>query len=50
LKGIYPGPNYCFFDKYSPEQMQDALEYLDEIIAEDGPYDAVIGFSQVISF
>lgn len=46
LKGIYPGPNFCFFDRYTPKDMQDAVEYVDEVVKEDGPYDCVMGFSQ----
>ena len=44
---IYPGPYYCFFDAYTPEHMNDAIEHVREIVEEDGPYDAIIAFSQV---
>ena len=27
--------------------MKDAVEYVREVVEEDGPYDAVLGFSQV---
>ena len=47
LKGIFPGPYYCFFEKYSKENMREAVEYVAEVVEEDGPYDLVIGFSQV---
>jgi hypothetical protein len=44
---VYPGPYHCFFDSYTPERMTDAIEHVREIIEEDGPYDAIIAFSQV---
>jgi hypothetical protein len=44
---VYPGPYYCFFDAYTPERMDDAIEHVREIVEEDGPYDAIIAFSQV---
>ncbi|KUJ13196.1 uncharacterized protein LY89DRAFT_687410 [Mollisia scopiformis] len=46
LEGLFPGPYYCFFDKYSEEEMQKAIEFVHEVVEEDGPYDCVMGFSQ----
>lgn len=47
IGGVYPGPYYCFFDSYTPERMVDAIDYVREVIDEDGPYEAIIAFSQV---
>lgn len=47
LNGVYPGPYYCYFPKYTPEAMDEAVQYVQEVVEEDGPYDCVIGFSQV---
>jgi hypothetical protein len=44
---VYPGPYYCFFEAYTPERMDAAIEHVREIIEEDGPYDAIFAFSQV---
>ncbi|KAE8441695.1 hypothetical protein EG329_004568 [Mollisiaceae sp. DMI_Dod_QoI] len=46
LEGVYPGPYYCFFEKHSEEEMQKAIDFVREIVEEDGPYACVIGFSQ----
>ncbi|KXT02179.1 hypothetical protein AC578_5964 [Pseudocercospora eumusae] len=46
IEGVYPPPHYCFFDWYTPERMQEAVDYVREVIEEDGPYDAIMGFSQ----
>lgn len=47
IGGVYPGPYYCFFESYTPERMSDAVEYVREIVEDEGPFDAVMGFSQV---
>jgi thiaminase len=47
LRDVYPGPYYCFFNQYSSSEMQNAVDFIREVVEEDGPYDAVIGFSQV---
>lgn len=44
---VYPGPYYCFFESYTPDRMHDAVEYVREIVEDEGPFDAIIGFSQV---
>lgn len=46
LRDVYPGPYYCFFNQYSSSEIQSAVGFVREIVEEDGPYDAVIGFSQ----
>jgi hypothetical protein len=47
LKGIYPPPHFCFFDGYNPEEMEEAVEYVREVVEADGPFDGLMGFSQV---
>lgn len=47
LRGVYPGPNYEYFDKYTPDTMSEATEYVDEVLEDQGPYDGIVGFSQV---
>jgi hypothetical protein len=47
LKAVYPGPYSCFFTHYTPSEMASAVEYVREVVDDDGPYDCVIGFSQV---
>lgn len=44
---VYPGPYHCFFETYTPDRMADAVDYVREIVEEEGPFDAVFGFSQV---
>ncbi|CZR50580.1 uncharacterized protein PAC_00454 [Phialocephala subalpina] len=46
LKGVYPGPYYCFFERYSEEYLQKVVDFVCGVVDEDGPYDGVIGFSQ----
>ena len=47
LRNIYTGPYSCFFQQYSKASMQQAVEYVREVVDEDGPYDCIMGFSQV---
>ncbi len=47
LRGVYPGPYYCFFERCSAEEMKKAVNFVREVVDKDGPYDCVIGFSQV---
>ena len=47
LELVYPGPYHCFFPRYTSEAMEEAVQYVQEVVDEDGPYDCVIGFSQV---
>lgn len=44
---IYPGPYLCWYEfPPSIENVAEAHRSVDEVIAEDGPFDAVLGFSQ----
>lgn len=41
-----PGPFYSYMNGYTPTEMQEALDDLDEFIMDHGPFDGVVGFSQ----
>lgn len=41
-----PGPYFSFFEDMHPRAIKDACDYLDLVIAEEGPFTGVIGFSQ----
>ena len=43
---LYPGPFLCYYTHHSPSAIQAALAALELIIAEDGPFDGVIAFSE----
>lgn len=40
------GPFYSHTQGYDPQSMLAAIEHLEDIIDEDGPFDGVLGFSQ----
>ncbi|KJZ77789.1 hypothetical protein HIM_02966 [Hirsutella minnesotensis 3608] len=42
----YPGPFYSYVTGYSPAEIYDAFDDLEEFIEDNGPFDGVIGFSQ----
>ena len=44
---IFPGPYYCFYPVPTTKNVALAHQYVQEIIDEEGPFDAVMGFSQV---
>jgi hypothetical protein len=47
MKGMMSSPEetgFAFYEENSPESMLTALEELDEYIAEEGPFDGVMGF------
>ncbi|KAF2864663.1 serine hydrolase FSH [Massariosphaeria phaeospora] len=45
-KGIGPDVCYSFFNWYEPQSILDALDWLSSYTQENGPYDAVMAFSQ----
>jgi hypothetical protein len=47
LEMVYPGPYYQFFEQFSDADMQKAINVVEEVVEEEGPYDGVLGFSQV---
>lgn len=42
----YPGPFYSYTTGYSPAEIRDALDDIDDFIQENGPFDGIIAFSQ----
>ena len=47
VEGIFPGPYMCYYPVPTTTNVKSAHEYVWDIINEDGPFDAVMGFSQV---
>ncbi|KAI1618121.1 serine hydrolase-domain-containing protein [Exophiala viscosa] len=43
---IFPGPYYAFYPVPTTDNVAGAHQYVQEIIDEEGPFDAVMGFSQ----
>ncbi len=43
---IYPGPYLCYYDLPTADQVADAHDLVLTFIEDEGPFDAVIGFSQ----
>ncbi|KAM7200714.1 Serine hydrolase FSH [Naviculisporaceae sp. PSN 640] len=41
----YPGPYLCYYDAPTPEAVQAAVDLVLDVVEEDGPFDAVLGFS-----
>lgn len=40
------GPTLCFNKAFGPNDIQTALEHLEAFIANEGPFDGIMGFSQ----
>jgi hypothetical protein len=47
---IFPGPYYAFYPIPTINSVEYAHQYVQDIIDEEGPFDAVMGFSQVCQF
>ncbi|RHZ57056.1 hypothetical protein CDV55_103243 [Aspergillus turcosus] len=47
VKSLWPGgPYLSYYTTPTPEQLEEAYSLVLEVMAEDGPFDGVIGFSQ----
>jgi len=46
IDAFFPGPYYCFYELPTPDQVQEAYDFVTETIEEEGPFDGIIGFSQ----
>ncbi|RAL11049.1 uncharacterized protein BO97DRAFT_406551 [Aspergillus homomorphus CBS 101889] len=48
IKDVFDGPFYSHYprDKQPGEDLARAIEYVNQIIAREGPFDGVMGFSQ----
>ncbi|KAH5502667.1 hypothetical protein HBI38_184030 [Parastagonospora nodorum] len=42
----HPGPFFTFTQNYAPFHMARAVEYVEDLIAEEGPFEGIVGFSQ----
>jgi len=45
LELVYLGLYHCFFPRYTSEAMEEAVQYVQDVVEEDGLYECVIGFS-----
>lgn len=50
IEEIYPEPYLCFYPVPTTRNIEDAHQYVWDLIDEEGPFDAVMGFSQVFPF
>ncbi|KAK0757889.1 hypothetical protein N5P37_009181 [Trichoderma harzianum] len=41
----FPGPYLCYYDDPTPQAVQDAVDMIMDVVQEDGPFDAILGFS-----
>jgi hypothetical protein len=49
VAGVYPGPYLAFYpNQPTREDIEGAYERVLEVIESEGPFDGVIGFSQVM--
>lgn len=46
VQDYFSGPCYCYFKTPHPDEIPQAHDLINEIIAEEGPFDGVLGFSQ----
>ncbi|CAH0023140.1 unnamed protein product [Clonostachys rhizophaga] len=46
MAAYHDGPFFSHMRAYDPQNMQAAIEHLEEVIDEMGPFDGVLGFSQ----
>lgn len=46
---IFPGPYTCWYPVPTNANVKSAHQVVEELIQEEGPYDVVMGFSQVRS-
>jgi hypothetical protein len=47
VDSVYPGPYSCYYVEPSTKNLQDALDLVYHVMDEEGPFDAIMGFSQV---
>lgn len=46
VEEIFDGPWLCYYDDPTPEKIKTAQDLIFEVVREEGPFDAVLGFSQ----
>lgn len=47
VASIFPGPYLSHYTEPSLRNVQDVFDTIDDIVDEEGPFDAIMGFSQV---
>lgn len=47
VEGIFPGPYTCWYPVPTQTNVKDAHQVVWDLIEEEGPFDIVMGFSQV---
>ena len=47
MASIYPGPYLCYYSIPTEANIQDVLDLVDDVVERQGPFDAIMGFSQV---
>lgn len=47
VDAVYPGPYMAWFPDPSTESISETLEIIDDIVEDEGPFDGIMGFSQV---
>lgn len=46
IEDVYPEPFFCYYDVPSFENVEAAHELIHEILEDEGPFDAVLAYSQ----
>ncbi len=46
VQTFFPGPYLCYYDLPTPSLVQQAHDFIFDVIEQDGPFDGVIAFSQ----
>lgn len=47
VRDFFPGPYLCYHPAPTPSAVLEAQEMVEEALESEGPFDGVIGFSQV---
>lgn len=47
IEGLFPGPYRCWYNTPTTSKVAKALEFIRQVVNRDGPFDGVLGFSQV---
>ena len=46
MDAFFSGPYYCYYELPTPDQVAAAFDLIWDTIAEEGPFDGIVGFSQ----
>lgn len=47
IRDLFPGPYMCYHPAPTPSAVLEAQETVEEALTSEGPFDGVMGFSQV---